>query len=111
MTSYFEPNFNEKFLQENVVFFFSFFGMENLMWDFFFILATILKRFNRFELFSYFYFYFLVLGSYWIALSIVRVPVKEPNGKVVSKANKIMGPRAPPPLPYTPTGGHKTLYT
>ena len=26
----------------------------------------------------------------------VRVPVKEPNGKVVSRANKIMGPRESP---------------
>ena len=45
---------------------------------------------------NYFFFGFGFLLLYqWF-----RVPVKEPNGKVISRANKIMGPRGPPLL-YT----------
>ncbi len=70
------------------------FHIDNFGARWFFISAAILKRFNRFEWF------FSILGSYWIALSMIWVPVKEPNGKVVSRANKIMGPREHPLL-YT----------
>ncbi len=68
----------------------------------FLISAAILKRFNRFESF------FSVFGFYCIALLMDWVWVKEPNGKVVSRADKIMGP---PPYTCSPMGGHKTVYT